>query len=32
MRFFGGLTDTEAAQALGVSLATLKRDWAFARA
>ena len=32
MRFFGGLADAEAAQALGVSVATLKRDWAFARA
>ena len=32
MRFFGGLTETEAAEALGISLATLKRDWAFARA
>ena len=32
MRFFGGLAETEAAQALGVSVATLKRDWAFARA
>jgi RNA polymerase sigma factor (TIGR02999 family) len=32
LRFFGGLADAEAAQALGVSVATLKRDWAFARA
>jgi len=32
MRFFGGLEETEAAQALGVSVATLKRDWTFARA
>ena len=32
MRFFGGLAETEAAQALGVSVATLKRDWTFARA
>ena len=32
MRFFGGLAETEAAEALGVSVATLKRDWAFARA
>jgi RNA polymerase sigma factor (TIGR02999 family) len=32
LRFFGGLAETEAAQALGVSVATLKRDWTFARA
>jgi RNA polymerase sigma factor (TIGR02999 family) len=32
LRFFGGLADAEAAQALGVSVSTLKRDWAFARA
>ncbi len=32
MRFFAGLTEPEMAEALGVSLATLKRDWAFARA
>jgi RNA polymerase sigma factor (TIGR02999 family) len=32
MRFFGGLTESEAAEALGVSVATLKRDWTFARA
>jgi RNA polymerase sigma factor (TIGR02999 family) len=32
MRFFGGLGETEAAQTLGVSVATLKRDWTFARA
>ena len=32
MRFFGGLSEVEAADALGVSIATLKRDWAFARA
>ena len=32
MRFFGGLSEVEAAEALGVSIATLKRDWAFARA
>ena len=32
MRFFAGLTEHEAADALGVSVATLKRDWAFARA
>ncbi|MEZ5288674.1 MAG: ECF-type sigma factor [Vicinamibacterales bacterium] len=32
MRYFGGLGDAEAAQALGVSVATVKRDWTFARA
>jgi RNA polymerase sigma factor (TIGR02999 family) len=32
MRFFGGLEEAEAARALGVSVATLKRDWVFARA
>jgi RNA polymerase sigma factor (TIGR02999 family) len=32
LRFFGGLREEEAAGALGVSLSTLKRDWAFARA
>jgi RNA polymerase sigma factor (TIGR02999 family) len=32
LRFFGGLREEEAAEALGVSLSTLKRDWAFARA
>lgn len=32
LRFFGGLTFEEAATALGVSLATVKRDWALARA
>ncbi len=32
MRFFGGLSEVEAAEALGVSTATLKRDWQFARA
>lgn len=31
LRFFGGLTETEAAEALEISLATLKRDWDFAR-
>ena len=31
LRFFGGLTETEAAGALDISLATLKRDWDFAR-
>jgi RNA polymerase sigma factor (TIGR02999 family) len=32
LRFFGGLTMPEAAQALGVSLATAERHWTFARA
>ncbi len=32
LRFFGGLTETESAEALGISLATLKRDLDFARA
>jgi RNA polymerase sigma factor (TIGR02999 family) len=32
LRFFGGLGEAEAAEALGVSIATLKRDWVFARA
>ena len=31
LRFFGGLTETEAAEALEISIATLKRDWDFAR-
>lgn len=31
-RFFGGLTLEEAAAVLGVSLATAKRDWSYARA
>lgn len=32
MRFFAGLSLEETAQAMGSSLATVKRDWAFARA
>jgi DNA-directed RNA polymerase specialized sigma24 family protein len=32
LRFFGGLEEKEAAEAVGVSVSTLKRDWAFARA
>ena len=32
MRFFGGLTIEEAAEALGVSPATVKRSWTVARA
>lgn len=32
LRFFGGLTESEAAEVLGISVATLKRDWSFGRA
>ena len=32
LRFFAGLTEVESAEALDISVATLKRDWAFARA
>ncbi len=32
LRFFGGLTREEAAEALGVSLMTIKRDWISAKA
>jgi RNA polymerase sigma factor (TIGR02999 family) len=32
MRFFGGLTGDEAAEVLGVSRETVKRDWIAARA
>ncbi len=32
LRFFGGLENEEVAQALDISLATVKRDWALARA
>jgi RNA polymerase sigma factor (TIGR02999 family) len=32
LRFFGGLENEEVAEVLGVSLATIKRDWAVARA
>jgi len=32
LRFFAGLTEKEAAEVLGVSIATLKRDWTFGRA
>ncbi len=32
LRFFGGLENDEVAAALGVSLATVKRDWTVARA
>ena len=32
LRFFGGLDVPQTAEALGVAPATVKRDWAFARA
>ena len=32
LRFFGGLTQTEAAEAMGVSVSTADRNWKFARA
>jgi RNA polymerase sigma factor (TIGR02999 family) len=32
LRYFMGLTEPEAAEAMGISIATLKRDWAFAKA
>ncbi len=32
LRFFGGLDIAETAEALGISAATVKRDWTFARA
>jgi RNA polymerase sigma-70 factor (ECF subfamily) len=32
LRYFGGLTMEEAAQVLSTSLATVERDWKFARA
>jgi RNA polymerase sigma-70 factor, ECF subfamily len=32
LRFFGGLSMEEVAEALGVSLRTIHNDWAFARA
>jgi len=32
LRYIGGLTEKEAAEALNISVATLKRDWAFAKA
>lgn len=31
LRFFGGLSEVDAAEALNISTATLKRDWEFAR-
>lgn len=32
LRFFGGLNEVETSEALGISMATLKRDWDFAKA
>ena len=32
LRYFGGLTHEEAARALGVSVSTADRNWAYARA
>ena len=32
LRFFGGLENAEVAEVLGISLATVKRDWTLARA
>lgn len=32
LRFFGGLTLADAAQSIGISLATAKRDWLFVKA
>jgi len=31
LRYFGGYTDREVVEALGVSLATVRREWEFAR-
>ena len=32
LRYFGGLSNAETAEVLGISLATVKRDWTYARA
>jgi DNA-directed RNA polymerase specialized sigma24 family protein len=32
LRFFGGLLESEMAEVLGISVASVKRDWLFARA
>jgi RNA polymerase sigma factor (TIGR02999 family) len=32
LRYFAGLTEHETAEAMGVSMSTLKRDWLFAKA
>ena len=31
LRYFGGYTDKEVVEALGISIATVRRDWEFAR-
>jgi RNA polymerase sigma factor (sigma-70 family) len=31
LRFFGGLSEAEAAEALNISITTVRRDWEFAR-
>ena len=31
LRYFGGLTESDSAEVLGVSIATVKRDWDFAK-
>ncbi|MGH9842281.1 MAG: ECF-type sigma factor [Blastocatellia bacterium] len=31
LKYFGGMTEQEAAEALGISLTTFKREWAFAK-
>lgn len=31
LRFFGGMSEKDAAEVLGISVATLKRDWDFAK-
>jgi RNA polymerase sigma-70 factor (ECF subfamily) len=31
LRYFGGLTEADAAEVLGISVATVKRDWDFAK-
>jgi DNA-directed RNA polymerase specialized sigma24 family protein len=32
LRYFGGLTEEETAEVLGVSVRTVKREWSMARA
>jgi RNA polymerase sigma factor (sigma-70 family) len=32
LMYFGGLTEEETAEALGISIRTVKRDWSSARA
>jgi len=32
LRYFGGLNNEETAQVLGISIATVKRDWRMAKA